>query len=105
MIVLACKRLVWFVQAFKIKKNLKNQTFWKIFLLANSSIKIILEMLFLFFINANIEFTEKELIWKIYSIDEALLNIKQVQSNDSKIFVVIVLNFSKNTFIIHVTCI
>lgn len=48
------------------------QYFQKTFLLANTNIEMVPEMLFLTLSNANVSFLEWELIWKSYTATEAL---------------------------------
>ena len=47
-------------------------------LVANTKVKVVLEIHFLKFSNANILFKEKILIWKSYTTSKALSIIKQV---------------------------
>lgn len=49
--------------------------FWKIFLLANISVEILLEMSFLTFNKAEVLFQEQELIWRSYTTAKALSTI------------------------------
>ena len=44
----------------------------KTFLLVDTSMGVVLEMLFLIFSNTDIQFVEKKLEWKKYSTTEAL---------------------------------
>ena len=52
--------------------------FEKIFLVANVSLKIVLEMLFLTLNNADINFLDEELWWKTYITKQALLTTRRV---------------------------
>ena len=47
------------------------QVFYETFLLANTSMEIILEILFLILSNADIQFNKRELIWRSYTIAKA----------------------------------
>lgn len=53
----------------------KSQFFAKIFLLANTKKKIVFEILFLIFSNANICFEKKKLVYRDYIVAKALLTI------------------------------
>ena len=50
----------------------RSQFFQETFLLTDISIEVVIGILFQTFNNADIQFTEKEFIWKIYTIIEAL---------------------------------
>ena len=45
-----------------VDKLSRSQFFWKTFLLADISIKVLLDMLFFSFSNADVQFAEKKLI-------------------------------------------
>lgn len=62
---------------FQIEDKLERaQFFQKTFLLADTSIEIILGMSFLTLSNVNMQFAERELIWQSYTPIEALPTIK-----------------------------
>lgn len=71
-------------------------------MLANTSIAVILSIVFLIFNNANILFTEQELIRRLYTLAKALLTTKQVQIIGQKEFGAAVLDLDKETFVDHV---
>lgn len=71
-------------------------------MVADTSIDVIFGMTFLFFSNANVKFTEKELIWRIYSASDALPTTKQIQLIDRKKLAAAALNLSKEAFVVHV---
>lgn len=48
------------------------------FLLADTSIEVVLEMLFLTLSNAEVLFLEQELTWRSYTVAETLSIIKRV---------------------------
>lgn len=73
------------------------------FLLADTSIEIILAMLFFIFSNTNIEFVKKESTWRSYTIAKALAITKKVQLINKKYFAKAALNKELNTFVIYVT--
>ena len=59
-------------------------------------------MPFLTFSNANIQFAEKELIWRFYTTAEALPITKRVELIDKKEFVNVALDKNSKTFLVHV---
>lgn len=77
--------------------------FSKFFLITDTNVEVILGMLFLFFSNVDMKFAEKKLTWRMYSVNEALLTIKQVQFIDCKEFTIATLDLSKDVFVIYVT--
>ena len=64
--------------------------------------EVVLEMLFLTFSNANIEFAEKELTWRSYIAVEALPTTKQVKLIDKKEFAKTALDEKFKTFVMYV---
>lgn len=60
-------------------------------------------MLFLTFSNTNIQFAEKELIWRSYSITKVLSTTKWVELIDKKKFAKTVLDKESETFVVYVT--
>ena len=63
--------------SFQIEDKLgRAQFFLKTFLLANINVEVVLDMLFLTFNNTDVQFIEKELIWRFYIIVKALPTIK-----------------------------
>ena len=76
--------------------------FQETFLLANISVEVVLDMLFLTFSNANVQFIEKKLIWRFYTIAEVLLTTKQVKFINNKEFAKAVLDENSETFVVYV---
>lgn len=76
--------------------------FQKIFLVANTSVEVILDMLFLTLSNADMLFVERELTWRLYILVEAVLTTKWIQIIDCKKFMVAVLDSSEKAFLVHV---
>ena len=76
--------------------------FEETFLVANTKFELILRMFLLKMSNANESFGEKTLTWKFYTINQALLTMKQVQIVNPKDFVIAALDAGSKTFIIHV---
>ena len=77
--------------------------FQEIFLLANTSMEVILGMLFLSFSNADIQFTEKKLIWRSYTAKEAPLIIQRIELIDKKEFAKVALDENIETFVLHMS--
>ena len=65
--------------------------------------KMVLKMPFLTFSNVDIQFTQKELTWRSYTIAEAPLTSKRVEFMDKKKFAKVVLDDKFETFMVHVT--
>lgn len=75
------------------------------FLLAETSIQVVLGMFFLFFSNANFQFNTRELTFKSYTSAEALSTIKQIELIDKYEFARAILNKNSKTFVVHVSAI
>ena len=69
--------------------------------MANTQREVVLEMFFLTFGNANIRFTEREVVWKTYSTVKALPITQRVEINDKKEFATTKLNKDNETFVMH----
>ena len=76
--------------------------FQESFLLAETSMEVVLRVPFLAFSNANIQFAEKELTWSSYTAAEALLITKRVELIDKKEFAKAALDEESETFVVHV---
>ena len=63
--------------------------------------EVVLGMLFLIFSNANIEFAEKELIWRSYTTVKDLLTTKLVELINKKEFAKAALDEEFETFVLH----
>lgn len=88
---------------FQVEDKFEKTWFFKeIFLIVNTNIKMILNIYFLIFINANVLFTEQKLTWKLYISAKALSTTKYVQIVGLKKFVVVVLDLSKEIFIVYI---
>lgn len=73
------------------------------FLLANNSIKVVLEIPFLSFSNTNIKFIELgKLTKRFYTIVEALPTTNWVKYIDKREFAKTALNENSETFVVHV---
>ena len=80
----------------------KTRFFQTIFLLADLSIEVVLEMPFLIFNNADIKFAQKKLTWRFYIAAEALLTTKQVEIINGKEFAKAALDDHVEAFMVHV---
>ncbi len=72
------------------------------FLLANTSIKMIVRMLFLIVLDANNPFVEKKLIWRSYKTAKVLLTTKRVELIDKKEFATMAIDENSETFIVYI---
>lgn len=70
--------------------------------MANTSVAVILGILFLVFSNINIQFAKKEFIWKSYIFAKALLITKKMELIDKKQFAKTELDEDSKTFVIYV---
>ena len=73
------------------------------FLLADLSIEIVLEMPFLILNNADIKFAQKEFTYRSYTAAKALPITKQVKIIDRNEFAKAVLDKHVEAFVVHVT--
>lgn len=77
--------------------------FKETFLLADTSIKVVLKMLLLFFSNINIKFAKlKKLTWRLYTTAETLSITCQVKLIDKREFVKTALDKNFETFVVHI---
>ena len=70
--------------------------------MAETNIEVVLEMLFLIFSNADIQFAEKELTWRSYTAAKALPTLKRVELINKKEFAKAVLDEESETFVVYV---
>lgn len=84
-------------------KKGEDQFFEEILLLANTSIEVVLGMLFLSLSNANINFETKDLIWREYLGNETLSTTSQVWLIDKHKFADAIINKNLGIFVLHVT--
>ncbi len=90
--------------SFLLQDSLERIRFFKEnFLLADTSIKVVLGMIFLAFSNANFQFSAKELIWTTFTIAEALAITSQVELIDKREFAKAALDENSKTFVIYVS--
>ena len=74
-----------------------------IFLLANNSIEIVLEILFLSFSNMDIQFGAEKLILGSYIATKALLTTRQIELINKYKLANIALDENSKTFIMHIS--
>ena len=90
--------------SFRVEDMLGRARFFQeTFLLADLSIKVVLQIPFLTFSNANIQFAQKELTWRSYTTTEALPTTKRVEIIDRKEFAKAALDEHVEAFVVHVT--
>ena len=88
---------------FQVEDKLgKARFFQETFLLADISAEVVLDMLFLTLSNANVQFVEKELIWRSYIAAKALPTTKRVELINKKEFAKAALDENSETFVVHV---
>lgn len=78
------------------------QYFQETFLLADTSVEVVLGMPFLTFSNADIQFAEKEFTWRFYIVAEALPTTKQVELINKKESAKVALDEESEIFMVHV---
>ena len=91
------------ILGFQMIDKLDRAWFFKeTFLLANTSIEVILEILSLTFSNTDVQFIDKELTWRSYIIEKALSTTRQVELINKKEFAKTVLDGNAEAFIMHI---
>ena len=63
--------------------------------------EVVLEISFFTLSNANIQFTERKLVWRTYSAAKALPTTQRVEIIDKKKFAATVWNEEDKTFVVH----
>ena len=92
------------IAAFQVKDKLGRARFFQeTFLLADTSIEVILEMPFLTLSNADIQFVEMELTWRSYTAKEALPTTRKVELINKKEFAKAALDENIKAFVVHVS--
>ena len=90
--------------SFQVEDKLgRTRYFQETFLLADISVEVVLGMPFLTLSNADIQFAEKELTWRSYTVAEALPTTKRVEIIDKKEFTKAALDENVEAFVVHVT--
>ena len=92
------------IATFQVVNKLGRSWFFQeTFLLAGINMKVVLGMPFLTFINADVQFAEKELTWKIYTTKKALPTTCQVKIIDQKEFARAALDENVEAFVVHIS--
>ena len=91
------------IAGFQVEDKLGRARFFQeSFLLAETSIKIVIGMLFFTLSNASMQFAEKTLMWRSYTATEALPTTKRLELINKKEFAKIALDEKFETFVLHV---
>lgn len=77
--------------------------FEETFLLADTSMEVILGMLFLSLSNADVQFGVEELTWRTYAAAKAIPTARRVELIDKHEFVKAALDENSKTFVVHVS--
>ena len=80
----------------------KARFFQETFLVADTSVEVVLGMPFLALSKVEVDFAERELTWKAYTIAEALPTTKRVQIIGPKEFAKAALDPNQEAFVVHV---
>ena len=92
------------VIAFLVTNKAYQVRFFKeTILVANISLKVVFGILFLILSGANIDFLDRELWWKTYTIKKAILTTRHIELVGKKEFIAAVLDPEHETFIVYVT--
>ena len=92
------------VVAFSVTDKANQVRFFKkTFLIANISPEIVFGMLSLTLSNTDINFLGRELRWRTYITEEALLTTRRVQLVGKKMLAAVMLDLKGETFIVYVT--
>ena len=91
------------IAGFLVEDKLDRARFFQeSLLLAETSMEMVLGMLFLILSNADIQFAEKKFTWRSYTAVEALPITKQVELIDKKEFAKTALDEESKIFVVHV---
>ena len=91
------------IAGFQIKDKLaRAQFFQESFLLAETSMEVVLEMLFLAFNKVKIQFAEKQLIWRSHTTSKALPTTQRVELIHKEKFAKAALDEESETFVVHI---
>ena len=91
------------IASFQIEDKLERPRFFQeSFLLTNLNVELVLKMSFLTLSNANIQFAQKKLTLRFWTIAKALPTIKQVKIIDKKEFAKAELDKHVEIFVMHV---
>ena len=91
------------IAGFQVEDKLGRARFFQeSFLLAETSMEVVLGMPFLTLSNADIQFAEKKLTWRSYTAAEALPTTKRVELIDKREFAKAVLDKEFETFVVYI---
>ena len=91
------------VAAFSVTDKANRVRFFEeTFLVANVSLEVVLGMPFLTLSGADVDFSGRELRWKTYTAEEALLTTRRVELVGKKEFADAALDPESETFVVHV---
>ena len=94
------------IAGFSVQDRLgKVRFFEETFLLANTSMEVVLGMPFFTLSDVDIRFAEKELTWRSYTTVEALPTTRRVELIDKKEFAAAAMDEDSETFVVHVASI
>lgn len=89
--------------SFQVEDKLERACFFQeTFLVTNTSIEVILGMLFLVLNNADVGFAQKELTWKSYTTSETIPTTRRIKIIDRKEFARVTLNPDEKAFIVYI---
>ena len=92
------------IAAFQVFDKLGRFLFFQeTFLLANISIEVVLGISFLIFSEADVQFAEKELTWRIYITEKAIPTTRCIKFIDQKEFLKAVLDENIEAFVVHIS--
>ena len=91
------------IASFQVQDKFgKARFFQETFLVADTSVEVVLGMPFLALSKVEVDFAERELTWKAYTIAEALPTTKRVQIIGPKEFAKAALDSDQEAFVVHV---
>ncbi len=89
--------------SFSLQDSLRKVWFFEeTFLLANTSMEVVLEMLFLALSNADSQFGAEKLTWRSYTTAKALPTTSRVELINKREFAKVALDENSETFVVHV---
>ena len=92
------------IAAFQIVNKLgRSRFFQETFLLTDISMKVVLGMFFPTLNNVNVQFAEKELIWRIYITEKAFPTPRKVEIIDQNKFAKAALDENVEAFVVHIS--
>ena len=80
----------------------RTRFFQETFLVANTTLEVILKMLFLTFSNVDIQFAQEEFTWRPYILAKALPTTKRVKLINKKEFAKVALDENSEIFVVNV---